>query len=253
MKNNDSNFTQELILPSQGLLNPEIPGGKITQRCMMVSDQKFLSGSNQSPSSALQQLIQRTVVSPDTFDVSKLTLADTLYLLFKLRVLSYGDEYRFRTRCPECGKRIEVNLDLSEIPVELLDEDYADGLVVTLPNRKDTVYTKILTNHDMDILNKEVKRRKRKSDADESEYVLRIVQSIEKIVLTDKTELTNPIQIERYIGELTDLDAAAIMSTRDSVDFGLAPTVEYVCPECKEYIDVDIQFSSDFFRPRFNK
>lgn len=258
MATNQSNFTQELTLPSHGLFNPEIPEGKVVQRCMMVADQKFLSGSNQSANNAIHQLIQRTITSPEGFDVSKLTLSDTLYLLFKLRILSYGNSYKFRTRCPECGKKIDVTIDLSELPVETLEGDFADKLVVTLPHRGDTVYTKVLTNEDIEEINREIKRRKRRNPEDDSEYVLRIVRSIDKIELKTankdgKKELTGSLDIERYISALTDLDAAAIISARDSVSYGITPVTEYVCPECGEYIDVSLQFSSEFFRPNFSK
>lgn len=247
-------FTQEITLPSKGTFNPEIPDGVLVQRCMMVKDQKYLSGSNRSASSAIHQLLQHTTVSPEDFDVMKLTLPDTLYMLFKLRVLSYGNEYRFRTRCPECGKKIEVKVDLSEVPVEILDDDYEDKLLVELPHNKDKVYTKVLTNQDIEEVNREVKRRKKRNSEDESEYILRIVHSIDKIVLATpnkdgKKELKNLLEIERYISALTDLDAATIIDSRDSVIYGIDPTVEYVCPECGEDIDISIQFSAEFFRP----
>ena len=258
MNSIESNFTQEIILPSQGLLNPEIPEGKLVQRCLMVADQTFLSRSNQSPSSAIHQLIQRTITSPESFDVSKLTTADTLYLLFKLRSLSYGDNYKFRTRCPECGQKIDVNVDLAELPVEILDPEFVEKLVVTLPHRGDKVYTKLLTNEDLDEIDREIKRRKRRNPDDESDYVLRIVRSIEKVELKapnkdGKKELTSSLEIERYINALTNLDAATITATRDSVSYGITPILEYVCPECGEYIDISLQFSSEFFRPNISR
>lgn len=254
----DFNFTQEITLPSLGLLNPEIPEGKLIQRCMMVADQKFLAGSNQTPGSAINQIIQRTITEPEAFDVSKLTLPDTLYLLFKLRVLSYGKDYKFRTKCPECGQKIDVTIDMAELPVKTLSEDYAANLVVTLPHRGDTVYTKLTTNQDTEELNKELKRRKRRNPDDESEYILRIVNSIEKIELADtnkdgKKILTSFLDIERYVAALTDLDASTIISARDSVEYGILPVVEYVCPECGEYIDVNVNFSSEFFRPHISR
>lgn len=253
MNYEETNFTQELILPSKGLLNPEIPEGKVIQRCMMVADQKFLASSNTS-GNQIHQLIQRTITEPKDFDVSALTLPDTLYLLFKLRVLSYGNEYKFRTRCPECGKKIDVTVDLSELSVETLEEGFSDNLVVELPHRKDTVYTRVLTNNDMREIDDEIKRRKRKNPNDESAYIIRIVKSIEKIkIAKDKSELTHPIDIERYVNSLTDLDASAIIAARDSVNFGVTPIVERVCPECREYVDIALNFSGEFFRPSFNR
>lgn len=258
MSKTESNFTQEVTLPSQGLLNPEIPEGKLVQRCMLVADQKFLSGSNQTAGSAIHQLIKRTTTSPEGFDVAKLTLPDTLYLLFKLRVLSYGNNYKFRTRCPECGKKIDIVADLSELPVTLLDEDYASKLVAELPNTGDTVYTRILTNEDSEEIDREIKRRKKRNPQDDSEYVLRIARSIEKIELATpnqdgKKELTGSVDIERYIGALTDLDAAMITAARDSIVYGINPIIEHVCPECGDYIDVSLHFGADFFRPYISK
>lgn len=249
----NSNFTQELLLPSKGLLNPEIPEGIVTQRCMMVTDQKFLSGSSQSAGSAIHQLIQRTITAPEGFDVSNLTTYDTLYLLFNLRVLSYGKDYTFRTRCPECGKKIDVSIDLSEIPVEYISDNYKEGLVVELPHSGDIVYTKVLTNALNDSITKEIERRSRRSSEDESAYVLRISRAIEKVVLKDNTEITHSVDIERYVSSLTDLDASAIIAARDSIAYGITPTVEYICPNCREDIDVNIHFSSEFFRPNFSR
>ena len=247
---NESNFTQVITLPSKGLLNPEIPKGEVTQRCMMVSDQKFLNGSSHNSGSLLNQLIQRTTTAPEGFDISNLTPTDTIYMLFKLRVLSYGDMYTFRTRCPECGKKIDVTVNLAELPVETLEDDFTEKLSVELPRRGDTVYTKIMTNADKDALTAELSRRKRKNPQDESEYILKIVYAIEKIKLKkDGSELTHPIDIERYVSSLTDYDAQVILATKDSVSFGLGAIVECTCSECKQDIEVGLNFSGDFFRP----
>ena len=257
MPKKESNFTQEITLPSHGLLNSEIPDGKIVQRCMMVTDQKYLSSANVPAGVALKELLNRTTTSPEHFNVSNLTLADTLFMIFKLRQLSYGDRYKFKTICPVCGHKIDVSLDLSTLEVESLDADYQERLVTTLPHRGDIVYTKLLTNRDTDEIEKELKRRLKKNPNDDSEYVLRIVYSIEKIELINpnkdgKKELTHPLDIEVYVNQLTDLDASAIIYARDSVKYGVAPTVDYVCPECEEDIEVSVQFSSKFFRPQFD-
>lgn len=248
----DYNFQQEITLPSRGYFNPEIPDGKVVQRCLMVSDQKFLSGSNMDSKKMLSDLIKRTTVTPEDLDSSNLTLGDTLYLLFKLRILSYGNEYKFRTRCPECGKKIEVTADLSELPVEFLEEGFEEKLVTTLPHSKATVWTSVQTNFDLEEIDKECKRRRKKNPNDDSEYILRIAQSVRKIKTAEGKELTSRFDIERFVGGLTDLDAMTILAARDSVQFGILPTVEHTCTECRETIEVGVYFSGDFFRPNLN-
>ena len=249
--NDSTNLTHEVILPSRGLLNPEIPEGKVVQRCMLVKDQKFLSGGAQKAADALNEVIKRTIVSPENIDLMDLTVTDTMFLLFKLRQLSYGDTYKFYTRCPECGKKIQVSIDLSELGVTTLEENYKEKLIVKLPRRGDTVYVKLMTNRDTADADKEIRKRRKKNPNDDSAYTLRLVYAIEKVEMTDGTTITHPLDIEKYVDALTDYDAAAIAYARDLTSFGLDTSVEEKCPECGEDIEVGLNFSGDFFRPSF--
>lgn len=254
-----SNYTQEIFLPSKGYLNPEIPEGRIIQRCMMVSDQKFLAGSNLSSESTIQELLRRTTESPENIDIGKLTLADTLYLMFKLRILSYGDKYKFTTRCPECGKKLDMSVDLSQLVVETLDPDFQKKLSVVLPRSGDTVYTRFVTNRDIADVKEEVNRRRKRTEtnAEEDEFILRLASMITRIELKEVNKngdkvLEHPLDIQLYLETLTDLDATAIRATTDSVPYGISPTVEHKCPHCKEFVDINIQFSGSFFRPKYD-
>ena len=254
-----SNYTQEVTIPSKGYLNPEIPNGTIVQRCMMVSDQKFLAGSQLRGSLMTKTLLERTIESPENIDIGKLTPADTLYLLFKLRVLSYGSSYKFRTKCPECGQKIDLDVDLSTLVVNTLEEDYEKHMEVVLPNAGDKVYTRFVTNDDMSMIEDEMERRRRKGreTTEDSEFVLRLASMIKKIELVtpnadgDKV-LTHPIDIQNYLEDLTDLDATAIRASVDKVSFGISPLVEERCPHCREFIDVGITFGGGFFRPKYD-
>lgn len=251
-----SNYTQEITIPSLGYLNPEIPGGKLIQRCMMVSDQKFLAGSDLNPDSTVQELIRRTIESPENFNVGNLTTIDTLYILFKLRMISYGDDYKFTAKCPECGKKIDMHVDLSKIEVETLDPDYSKKLFVVLPRAGDKVYTKFLRNDDLSEIKEEIKRRSKKG-VDTNEFVLRLSSMITKIELKEKNKdgdsvLTHPVDIQNYVEKLTDLDATAIRATTDSIMYGITPTIEHKCPHCKEYVDIYLSMGPGFFRPKYD-
>lgn len=253
-------FTETVTIPTRGLLTPSIPDGLVTQRCISVADKKYLAGTKAVDGDALVHgLIKRCVVVPEQFDPLVLTPADMMFLLFKLRILSYGENYTFRTKCPECGKRIDVRVKLSELVVHHLPDDYKDHLTVTLPNKGDTVYTKFLTIGDLEGIKKEVRRLKKKFPNMEGdpEVTLRIARMIERVELKEPnaagdTILEHPVDILQYVESLTDLDSIAIQSTVENIKVGIDPQVEYVCPECDEYIDVDLSFSGEFFRPKYD-
>lgn len=250
-------YTETVKLPSNGLLNPELPNGEVTLRCITIADQKFLSGSNLSGTEMVNELLRRCVDSPDTFDPNKLTNIDMFFLIVKLRVLSYGGKYSFITKCPECGRKTEVSLNLSDLTVDMLDEDYEDHMFVELPNRGDTVYTKLLTVGDEQDITKEAKRLSKKfKDSGDPEVILRLARGITRIELLEANEagdkiLEDPIDIQKYVESLTDLDATAISSTMVQ-DYGIQPSIETICNECKEDIEVSLKFTPQFFRPKYD-
>lgn len=251
----DNLYTQTVKLPSKGLLNPEITDGLITQRCMMVTDEKYLAGTKAEGDVIVRTLIERTATVPEKLDCNKLILADLMFLLFKMRILSYGDDYAFMTRCPACHEKIDVHMKLSELAVHELPDDYEDSLVVKLPHKGDTVYTRFLTIGDQEEIKRESKRLKKKfKDMEGSpDIVLRLAAMITKIELQkpnnagDKV-LTDPIDIRKYVEELTSRDSNAIKNTIGNVKVGVDPAIDYVCPECEEDIELDVSFSADFFR-----
>jgi len=259
--NSKYSITQEVVLPSKGFLNPEIPGGIVEQRCLMVSDQKYLAGSKAIKGGRMNKLLQETCVSPDTFDVSRLTLPDLVFLMFKLRILSYGPKMTYTTICPVCGNETEVTLDLSSLEVKELEDDYEKHLEIVLPRAGDTVYTRILNTKDLEDIKDYIKALKKKVKDDDAlvgiEYEQRLTRMIRKIVLKEKNEdgdkiLEHPVDITKYVAQLPDIDATAIIATVDNLEYGVIPTVETVCESCGNDIKVPIRFSGDFFRPKYD-
>lgn len=251
-----SMYTETCILPSRGLLNPEIPNGEVTLRCITIADQKFLAGTNLSGELMVQELLRRCVESPEGFNPSKLTSVDSFYLIVKLRILSYGGSYSFTTRCPECGKKTDVSINLSDLTVDFLDPDYEDSMNVELPHMGDTVYTRLLTNEDERDIEKEAKRLSKKfKDAGDPEVILRLSKCISRIELQEPNKagdsiLEDPIDIQKYVEGLTDLDATAITSTMSPV-YGIQHYTEARCQECKEDVEVSLRFTPQFFRPKY--
>ena len=254
---NNSTLTHEIILPSRGYLNPEIPEGKVVQRCMMVYDQKYLAGSS-SADGGLQRLLQETTVSPEKLDVNKLSIPDTMYMLFSLRILSYGNDFKFSTRCPACGKKLDVTVDLSALEVYDLAEDYEENLIVVLPRCKDKVHTRVLTNADYQSVATEFEKMRSKSnDTDGYDYILRLCKLITKVELKEpdadgEKVLTDPVDIRKYVEKMTDYDATAILSTVDSISYGISDVTEYTCYHCNRIVEIPLQFDPSFFRPKYD-
>lgn len=249
---NNYELTQEVTLPSRGLLNAELPEGKVVQRIMMLTDHMKISGSSSSKSLPMRYL-ELVTVEPENFSLDNLTIPDTLFLLFKMRSFSYGDNYKYKARCPVCGAMINVSVDLSKLQVIELDDDYEKKLEITLANG-DIVRTRFLRNYDLDDINKEIARiLKNAPEANESghRYLLRLTKMIKSVKKKASLEtLDNPVDIRRYIETLRDSEANMIADSVENVAYGIVPEAEVFCPSCRETVDVGVSMSPDFFRPR---
>lgn len=254
-------YTEEVQIPSKGLLNPEIPDGKITIRCVELRDQKYLAGSKTIRNNKAVELLQRCVIKPEGFDITNLTQVDLFFLLVKLRVLSYGEKYTYIARCPVCGQATEVVVDLTNLNVVELENFNKEDLKIVLPRRGDTVYTHMQTQKDADEIEDEAQRLRAKfKDNLEGapEITISLAKIIDKIVLkhpneNEDKEITNPVDILNYVENLMDLDALAIKSTIDNVVYGIEPTVTTKCDKCNSEINVLFRTTAEFFRPRFGK
>lgn len=251
-------YTEEVQLPSKGVLNPNIPEGKVTLRCVEVRDQKYLAGSKLVHSNKGVELLERCVIKPENFNVRELTQMDLFYLLVKLRILSYGSSYRFITTCPHCKAATEVECDLSQLRSYDLDEDYDKKLKVVLPKRGDTVYTHIQTQGDAEDIEKEVQRMRSKfkdleGDPEVTLSIAKIISRVElkKASASGAKVLGSELDMLQYVETLMDIDALAIQSTVESIDYGIDPRVDVTCSSCGGNFVTFLRTSPEFFRPRY--
>lgn len=256
----ENNLTQEVVLPSRGLLNKNIPGGKIVQRCMRVYDQKYLSGSSASDG-GMRKLLQETIVSPENIKIDSLCVPDTIYLLMTLRSLSYGSDLKVSCKCPHCGKITHVTIDISKLEIYDLEEDYESSLSIKLPHSGDTVHTRILLNADFKSISEEIDRVRQMSEDPESvdglDYILKICKMIKSVKLAKpdedgETELTDPVDIRKYVDKMTNYDATAVLATVESIAFGISDVAEVKCSICGESFNTPVPVDPTFFRPKFD-
>jgi hypothetical protein len=84
-----------------------------TLRAMTTVEEKMrLAGTGFE---VIPQLIGACTVSPEDVDVSELKLFDIQFLMYKLRIITYGPDYHLHLTCPHCGKEFDVKINLDEL------------------------------------------------------------------------------------------------------------------------------------------
>ena len=79
---------------------------------------------------ALDELISSCVVS-DEFDINELYLQDRFFLLIEIRKKTKGEKYSFTFKCPECKSQTLTSLNLDDLEVVSLPEEFDNSVALT--------------------------------------------------------------------------------------------------------------------------
>ena len=98
--------TEEVTLPSKGLLYPEgspLRSGKVRMKYMTAKEEDILTNQNYIKNgTVIDKLLQALIVSP--VKVDDLLIGDKNAILVAARILGYGQEYTFKYPHPDTGE-----------------------------------------------------------------------------------------------------------------------------------------------------
>ena len=158
---------------------------------------------------------------------------DRNYLILKVRILNYGSEMMFNSKCPNCGKTSGYRLDLQQ----MLDDGtlkvypYSDKVPVTLKTRAGEAEIDYSTGR--------------------TEEWLAGLKKIDRIHLA-------MAMCKKFNGHAPEYKEFADMYARDiseirklgsSLKGGLDPTVELDCLSCETSYNIMLYQIPDFFTP----
>ena len=173
--------TEEVTLPSKGLLYPEsspLSKGVITMKYMTAREEDILTNQNLiANGTVIDKLIESLIVTP--IDYNDLLVGDKNAILIAARILGYGKDYEFEYN----GEKIEVDLTtISDKPLnESISKNGKNKFTFKLPASNVEVTFKLLTHGDEQAITSELKGLKKinkNSSAELSTRMKHIITSI---------------------------------------------------------------------------
>ena len=172
--------TEEVTLPSKGLLYPEgspLRKGVITMKYMTAREEDILTNQNLIQNgTVIDKLMQSLIVTPIKYD--ELLIGDKNAILVASRILGYGKEYTFKFTNPSTGEEENVTVDLTESKDKEIDESLVtegkNEFSFTLPTSKIPVTFKFLTQGDENKINTELKGLKKLNKKSSNELTTRM-------------------------------------------------------------------------------
>ena len=238
-------------LPSKGKIylssnvNPHVELRSMTAR----DEMKRLSPSS-TPLKTLADIIEGCCIEKPAIHVYDMSLGDYEFLLHKLRIVTYGEDYKVSLRCPDCGEAIETIAKLDQLSVKEFDEETIRNLqTFMLPKSGRTITLNFLSPHlveEMEAKVKDMKRRYKTATID-FETLVRLLTNIDLVDGEKKSET----ELDNIITNLPALDLQKILNNMDKLNqqIGLDNTLYLTCPKCGGEVTTFFRFGPEFFRP----
>lgn len=244
---NSGNVIQETIkMISKGLI-PNIPS-EVTIRAILRKDKKKLLMTN--PDDVLLALLQSSIVTPQNFNVYNLYPFESNYLLYRLRVLTYGNEHKYHEMCPHCRTDNEIEINLSEVPIVPVPDDFKPVFNITLPVSGKVLTCKLLNEGELISLRKKANELQEQT-GNNSAFMDLLWET--RIAAIDGNSKLAPIEKTQFLDNLIDYDNEFMMYQYDKEvgNYGLQTELTTTCDNCGRIFSSNIPSIYTFFRPTF--
>ena len=237
-------------LPSKGKIYAESVNPHIELRSMTARDEMKRLSPSSTPLKTLADIIEDCCVETPKIHVYDMSLGDYEFLLHKLRIVTYGEDYKVNVYCTDCGEAVESVAKLDQLTVKEFDEEAIRALqTFSLPKSGHTISLNFLSPRmaeEMDAKVKDMKRRYKVATID-FETLVRLLLNIDLVNGEKKSET----DLEQFILNLPAFDLQKIQNHIEKLNqqIGIDNVLYLTCPHCGAEISTFFRFGPEFFRP----
>ena len=246
----DYTIAENFILPSKGEIYEKTFDPNIKLKSMTIRDEMKRLSPNATPHKNLCEIIDNCLLTKLPYSAYDLCIGDYEFLLHKLRVVTYGPEYKMVVGCPHCKAIKEETVSLDDLKVKEFNlEDFKKSLSFKLPKSKKEITLKIQTPRLLDNIELQVNEFKKKNK--DVNYDIRPLITIQSMIDTvDGTKL-GTVELENFVNYLSARDANFILNKIDKSAsiIGIDTSLDVTCSACGGDIKTFFRFGSEFFRP----
>ena len=236
-------------LPSLGKIYDKEVNPIVKLRSMTAEDEMKRLSPSELAYKTLCDVIDDCLVEDIGISSYDLCLGDYEYLLHKLRVVTYGADYKMVVPCPVCRGTTEVICNLDELQSNVYDEDFEALRTVTLPVSGKIIELKFQTPRILDEIAKRKKDiiKKNPGMLTDPGYLLTIcsyIKTIDGIVYRED-------QIESFVRKLPMKDANFLLNKATELNerIGIDTNFACTCKHCGYEMMSTFRFGPEFFRP----
>lgn len=256
------NYTikENFTLPSRGLIYERAIEPGVTLRSMTTREEmlRLAPAKPGEQYKVMAEIIDNCLLKGTGMSSYDMCVGDYQFLLYMLRVVTYGPEYKLVLECPNCHHVVEVTLNLeSDLQLATLDDFNHDELTVELPRTKKTVKMRVQTPRMLDRVEELCENfKKRLATASGLEGWEKFQDPHIKYQLMTMIESVDgeripEARLEGFVDNLPMSDANILLQRMDEVNskVGYGAFTKVKCPDCDFEMVTPFRITSEFFRP----
>lgn len=250
----DSSIKETVTLPSLGkLYGIEGFNPKITIRSMTTEEEMKRLSYTEDEFKLMADIIDDCIIDEMPISSYDMVLGDYEYLLHRLRVVTYGNQYKMQDTCPLCQQTVISKTDLDSIIVHEFDENEIDkAMEITLPVSKLKITLAFQTPRTLDLIKEKAKTLRKKTNDQHTnfEFMYRVISYISKVDGFEKSdsELESMVRKMQMKDIYYILDKGAELGRKVGID----NVVTAKCENCGYEFVTRFQYQPTFFRPQMD-
>jgi len=245
----NARIVEEICLPSKGLIYEEEVNPNIELSSMKTKHEMLRLSATEDSQKVMSKIVDDCIVSDMGISSYDLCLGDFQYLLYKLRVVTFGPDYEMQAKCPYCNFENTLKLNIDELEVNEYDDSLLDLLEMDLPISGNHIKLTMQTPRMIDRINSRIREHnKRRKTTNENLTVLyTIMASLEEI----DGEPVEVSTLENWIRELPLADSNAILYRIDEINSSIGVEIDSVatCGVCGSSFIAPFRVNDSYFRP----
>ena len=247
-------ITESCHLPSKGLLYGGMIGDSVELRAMTTIEERMrLSGENFW--STMANIVNRCLINCP-IDAKDFVDFDFFAILVKLRIITYGNGYKVKSRCLNCEKPQDITANLDLLKITDLPDDFVEPIVIdSMPKSGDKLGIRFLRVFDhIDIENKSneynVSKHRKEEDLGNPKYTL----EMEKMLVSVNDVELDSMAKHKYISNMIGMDSSYFHKTVEKLFFGVHRVGTTICSDdsCGGLVLYQIAPDENFFRTAFD-
>lgn len=242
-------ITEDCSLPSKGKVYNKVVNPEFKIRSMTTEEEMKRLGHSEKPNKLLSEILDGCLLDKPGISSYDMCTGDYQYLLHRLRVATFGPEYKIETVCPICGNVNKTTINLDDEKILEYNEDLQKYLSITLPRTKKEVKLRMQTPRILDDIIVRAKEHKQKHPDMEGDSAF--LFTLEAIIVSVDGEIYDQVKLDRFVRNLPMMDTNYILQCAKKLDesIGIDTNIPCDCNNCNAHYTRVFPITGEFFGP----